>query len=129
MNELKRNVFTALVHNASTFLNCSIQAINRGLSNRNNKIIAIVNLQMALELAMKAKVVKHYGIRYIIQNLTAGTSDTEIQEKYNNNELKVKEFENMKNFLKSERMFDFEKLEYQYMNRFQTYRNKLVQRI
>lgn len=126
MSQLKANVFDALIRNASTFLNCSIRAINQGLSNRNNKIIAIVNLQMALELAMKAKIVENYGIGYIIQNLAEGTSDAEIQEKYENNDLRIKEFESIKNFLKANHMFDFEKTEYKYMSRFQTYRNKLV---
>lgn len=126
MSELKENVFDALIRNAATFLNCSIQAINQSLNKRNNKIIAIVNLQMALELAMKAKIVENYGVGCIIQNLAEGTSDAEIQEKYENNDLRVKEFESVKNFLKSKHMFDFEKTEYKYMDRFQLYRNKLV---
>ena len=126
MSELKQDVFDALIRNASTFLNCSICAINQGLSNRNHKIIAIVNLQMALELAMKATIIENYGIGHIIQNLPEGTSDVEIQRKYESNDLRIKEFESIKNFLKANRMFDFEKSEYKYMERFQLYRNKLV---
>lgn len=126
MNDIAKDIINALTKNATTFLNCSIQAINQGLQNYSNKVIAIVNLQMSLELAMKAKIVEDYGVQYIIQNPDASSSAADIQEKYERNELKIKEFDCLKNFLKSQRMFDFSKPEYQYMSRFQTYRNKLV---
>lgn len=120
------DIIDALTRNAAIFLNCAIQAINRGLHKYSNKVIAIVNLQMALELAMKAKIVDNYGVAYIVSNLDHNASDEDIKAKYKSNSLKIKEFESLKNFLKSEQMFDFEKPEYRYMERFQTYRNKLV---
>ena len=116
----------ALTRNAAVFLNCAIQAINRGLHIYANKVVAIVNLQMALELAMKAKIVENFGVTYIVSNLDSGATDDDVKAKYESNSLKIKEFESLKNFLKSEKMFDFEKPEYRYMERFQIFRNKLV---
>lgn len=126
MGELKDTVIKALFENALTFLNCSIQAINQGLSDRKNQIVSIVNLQMALELAMKAKVVEKYEVSHILQNLASGASDTEIRAKYESNDLKVKDFETIKNFLKSEGVFNFSKPDYRVIERFQLYRNRLV---
>lgn len=126
MKDITTRIKEALTKNASTFLNCSIQAINRGLDIYDNKIISIVNLQMALELAMKCKIIENYGVCSIFQGLSTGISDEEIEEKYEKNMLRIKEFENLKNFLKSQHLFDFESSEYKYMERFQVYRNKLV---
>lgn len=126
MTKIDKLILTALTRNAATFLNCSIKALNRGLADYGNKVIALVNLQMALELAMKAKIVERFGTAYIVQNLPAGATEGDIQSKYENNTLRIKEFDSLKNLLKANHMFGFERPEYAYMDRFQTYRNKLV---
>lgn len=126
MTTLDKIILTALTKNAATFLNCSINALNRGLADYGNKVIALVNLQMALELAMKAKVAERFGTAYIVHNLPEGATERDIQLKYENNTLRIKEFESLKNLLKAHHMFGFERPEYAYIDRFQTYRNRLV---
>jgi hypothetical protein len=81
---------------------------------------------MALELAIKATIVKTYGLVYILQNIDSSVTNDELEEMYIQNKLKTKEFDQLRNFMKTKNMFDFEKDEYAYMQRFQLYRNRLV---
>ena len=63
MTAFEQDIFKTLIKNAPVFLNCAIQAINSGLRFHHNQIVAIVNLQIALELAIKARLVEKYGGR------------------------------------------------------------------
>lgn len=126
MTHISREIHRSLIQNSTIFLDQSISAINSGLSRYNNKLIAIVNMQMALELALKAQLIKRIDIRNILHRDHATLTDDEIACKYENNTLKVKEFEQLKNYAKSNNMFDLAKLEYRYIEVFQEYRNQLV---
>lgn len=82
---------------------------------------------MAIELAIKMRITVDYGIKCILENVDNNISDDEVLEKYKNNLLMVKEFEALKNFLKSKKEYNlFFSEEYSYMERFLKYRNKLV---
>ena len=90
-------------------------------------LLAIVDIQMSLELAIKVRVAQDHGVTAILQHADAEISADELAQKYEKNSLRVKEFESLKNFLKSKREYNhILSGEYAYMDRFQKYRNKLV---
>ena len=116
--------------NAIAFTNCSVEHINRGVNINQNRVIAITTLQMALELSIKAVLIKEKGVYSIFTNIDIHTSESEIEQRYSENRLKTKEFENLKNLMKSDqslsKRFGFDGSRYKHMERFQIYRNKLV---
>ena len=123
LDSITKNIF----RNATIFLNDAIHHFNDGLDAKNNKMLTIVALQMSLELAVKYKIARDYGIRFIFERITDSTTDAEIIDAYNNNSLRVKEFDATKNFLKAKREENTAlSEEYAYMEKFQKYRNKLV---
>ena len=123
-------VIKSLFHNAIIFLNESIRYINRGVNNRRNMVLAIINMQIAIELALKASLTNYLGLKKILITKQACLSDESIKQLFENNNLKFKEFESLKNLTRtlqsSIEAFDFEKPQYQYMNRFQKYRNQIL---
>ena len=113
-----------LFRNAVIFIDSAIGYINKGLDNYVNMLQAIVNLQFAMELALKSSVVSCCGIRTILVSKQSCLSDSEIEELYVTNKLKIREYDEIKNFTKGrERLYNFERKEYQYMEMFQKYRN------
>lgn len=120
-------IILRLYQNASIFLNDAIIHLNKGVDSYSDMLLAVVDIQMSLELAIKVKIARDYGIATILENVDARMSTDELMQKYENNSLRVKEFESTKNFLKSNKNYNriFSK-EYVCMERFQRYRNKLV---
>ena len=113
-----------LFRNAVIFIDSAIGYINKGLDNYVNMLQAIVNLQFAMELALKSSVVSCCGIRTILVSKQSCLSDSEIEELYVTNKLKIREFDDIKNFTKGKKhLYNFERKEYQYMELFQKYRN------
>ncbi len=123
---IKSKIKTDMLKNATVFLNPAVRAINQGLNQYENLILAIVNLQIALELAIKAKVVEKCGIQIIVKNITNSENEKQLEEKYESNSITIRKFEEIKNYLKAHKIFPFEKVQYSYLERFQTYRNRLV---
>lgn len=119
---------SALFRNAIVFLNEAIHHFNLGINQYDNKILAIVDLQMSLELSIKFSIANNFSINDIFDEKSIkGLSEEEIISSYQSNKLKVKEFEQLKNFLKSDRYFCTEfSSDFSYMEKFQNYRNKLV---
>ena len=119
---------TALFRNAIVFLNEAIYRFNLGIDNYDNKVLSIVDLQMSLELAIKFTIANYRSASIIFEEKSvAGLSDEKILSLFQDNKLKVKEFEKLKNFLKGDSFFSSElSSEFSYMEKFQNYRNKLV---
>ncbi|MBQ8180390.1 MAG: hypothetical protein IJ010_00200 [Ruminococcus sp.] len=127
LRELQDRIYTDLFRNAVVFVNDSIAHFNRGINSYDNRILAVIELQMALEIAIKSCIIKDYGIRVIFEKVAPDCSDEQLFEDYKNNRLRVREFDGLKNYLKGKREYS-EKLseEFVYMEKFQNYRNKLV---
>ena len=68
---------------------------------------AIVNLQFAMELALKSSVVSYCGIRTVLVSKQSNLSDSEIEDLYSANKLKVREFDDIKNFTKGKSIYKF----------------------
>lgn len=125
MTEAK--IIDKLYQNASIFLNDAILHLNRGVDSYSDMLLAVVDIQMSLELAIKVRIAQDYGIAAILEKADAGTSMEDLMQKYEMNSLRVKEFESVKNFLKSKQSYnEIFSSEYSYMERFQKYRNRLV---
>ena len=125
-------IVNQLYRNSTVFLNDAISHLNKGMESYKDMVLAVVDIQMSLELAIKVRVAQDFGIRTILEKIHKDTpiEDTPIEEiiqKYESNSLRVKEFDALKNFLRSKR-YDYQRLqdEYTYMEKFQKYRNKLV---
>lgn len=64
-------------------------------------VLAIVNIQLAVELSMKASIVDFYGIRKVLIDKQVKMTDLEIEQLFRENKLKVREYDSLKNFLKA----------------------------
>ena len=121
---------TVLSKNAIMFLDEAVGFINLGIKERKNMILAIVNIQLAVELSMKASIVDFYGIRKVLIDTQVKMTDLEIEQLFRENKLKVREYDSLKNFLKANNKdgerYNFEKTQYKYMERFQNYRNQIL---
>lgn len=119
-----------LFQNAIFFLDEAISYINRGVSDRRNMILAIINMQISMELALKSSLATNFGLRTILVEKQANLSEKELQRLYEENNLKIKEYDSLKNFLKTPQgnieAYNFEKPQYKYMERFQKYRNRIL---
>ena len=73
-------------------------------------------MQFALELALKSSVTSQYGIRTILINKQKELKDSELEELYLANKLKVREYDDIKNYIKGKGyLFGFNRKEYKYM--------------
>ncbi len=119
-----------LFENAVIFLNEAVSFMNKGIIERKNMVLAIVNIQIAIELALKSSVTNFFGIRTVLIDKQAKLSDEEIERLFEENKIKLKEYESLKNFTKSKsstvELYNFEQEQYKYMERFQDYRNKIL---
>ena len=120
----------SLFQNAVIFLDEAIGYINRGVTDRRNMVLAIINMQIAMELALKSSLANLFGIRTILIEKQAKLSEEELQELFESNNMKIREYESLKNFLKTPEgnidALDFDKSQYKYMERFQRYRNQIL---
>lgn len=94
-----------LFRNAVIFIDSAIGYINKGLDSYVNMLQAIVNLQFAMELALKSSVVSYCGIRTVLVSKQSNLSDSEIEDLYSANKLKVREFDDIKNFTKEKSIY------------------------
>ncbi|MFR2579066.1 MAG: hypothetical protein ACLT1J_09830 [Mediterraneibacter gnavus] len=83
----------SLFRNAVIFLDSAIKYFNEGLDYHANMVQSIVNLQFALELALKSLVTSQYGIRTILINKQKELKDSELEELYLANKLLRKQSE------------------------------------
>lgn len=122
------DIKNALFNNSTIFLNAAVSYLNRGIdANMSHKILSIVNTQMAVEAALKYYIISRFGIRTILNSKYSSLSDDDIEKDYYSNKLKIKEFDTIKNFLKSTHNdLRFDSTKHKYLERFQNYRNKIV---
>ncbi|WP_204792264.1 hypothetical protein, partial [Oscillibacter sp. CU971] len=105
-SKIEEKIIMKLYQNASIFLNDAIIHLNKGIDSYSDMLLAIVDIQMSLELAIKVRVAQDHGVTAILQHADAEISADELAQKYEKNSLRVKEFESLKNFLKSKREYN-----------------------
>ena len=129
MTDFEWTLHHAVEHNSLLFLE---EGVKRLVGEANHgeidaMILACTNIQIALELAMRAYILKNRGLGFIIEKKQKDSNtDEEIEKLYAENRLKLIEFETMKNQLKEKNVSNFKKEDFQIIDEFQMYRNKLV---
>ena len=129
MNDFERKLYHTVVHNSLLFLE---DGLKRLITDGNNDlgdtiVLSCTSIQISLELAMRAYILRNKGLEFIIvKKQKDNNTDEEIEKLYAENRLKVIEFEALKNQLKEKDASVFTKEDYQIIDDFQTYRNKLM---
>ncbi len=113
--------------NFFVFLNSSIEALNRGMGEYGNAILATVNIQLALELLLKLAVCKKEGINVILNTKQAALTDEEKEKLYRANKLKFRDYSDVKNHIKANRKkYWLNTDEFDLLDKFLDYRNKIL---
>ena len=126
MNNFEQKLYDSLVHNSILFLDKGARELVQNDCNslQDTIVLSCAHIQISLELAMRAYMIRVRGINAILDRKQQGLSMTEIETHYYDNSLKVVEFDCIKNQLKSCSLFNSE--EFKIIDSFQMYRNKLV---
>lgn len=132
MTDFEVKVFEAVTDNSFLFLK---EALGRLLKRDVDRFKVIdkellpltyAELQISLELALRAVAIRRLGIAEILTDDQKKLSEEEIVKHYENKTLKVDDFDKLKNNLKKHNLTSLSKSEYKEIDRFQKYRNKIV---
>ena len=129
MTDFERTLHQTVEHNSLLFLEEGVQRLIGGTENceMDDMVLACTNIQIALELAMRAYILRNKGLRFILARKQQELeNEHELEKLYMENKLKVIEFDSMKNLLKGKDASVFKKEDFQIIEDFQMYRNKLV---
>lgn len=129
MTDLERTLHHTVEHNSLLFLEEGVKRlIGEGKHYETDAmVLACTNIQIALELAMRAYILRKKGLEFIVdKKQKVNNTEEELERLYAENRLKVIEFDAMKNQLKGKDESVFKKEDFQIIDDFQTYRNKLV---
>lgn len=124
--------YNATSSNSNLFLKKAINQLTKGdidePVDKEDAILSSIYIQLSLELAIKAIIIKKAGIAFILDKSKHNTdSKEELLKKFNNNNIKVKDFDSLKNYVKGNKnIFNLEKNAISYIDKFQNIRNKLV---
>lgn len=129
MNPFEHRLYNIVVHNSLLFLEDGVKRMveNNEHSLKDTLVLSCSNIQIALELAMRAYILRVKGLDSIIDRKQQGKYTDEEKEKlYLDNKLKVIEFDGLKNQLKGKEFNVFKKEDFAIIDEFQTLRNKMV---
>lgn len=129
MNTFERKLYKTVVHNSLLFLEVGVKRLigNEKNSLEDTLVLSCSDIQISLELAMRAYVFREKGLESILDRKQQGKySDEEKVSLYLGNDLKVIEFEGLKNQLKGKEFSVFKKEDFAIIDKFQTLRNKMV---
>ena len=107
MTPFEKKIYDTLINSAFLFLSETLKRLldrdpdGGGKMDTNLITLTCAELQISLELAIRATLVHSFGIRSILKDNQAKLSESEIEALYGKNALKVTEFDKQKNYLKS----------------------------
>ena len=96
MNDFENMLYSTVVHNSLLLLEEGVKSIigDGGKFTTDSMVLACTNIQIALELAMRAYILRNKGLEYIIDKKQKKEhTDDEIEKLYASNQLKVIEFD------------------------------------
>lgn len=133
MTVYQRKIYDAIFGNAILFLKRGINEVllhndyNDTALNRETGIIATLFIQMSIELAIKAYLVKEEGVKSILMDKYNSNTDEEIYNLFTNNSLHTRQYNNLKDILSSnQRIISLTDNDCEHLDQFQKYRNNLV---
>ena len=131
--EFEKEAYKRLIENSKVFLKDGIERlVNKDNGNddyieHNLLTLTCTSFQISIELAIKALIIERAGIRFILNKKQRELSDNEIEALFKDNNLKTLDFEAQKNFIKRKNYIsDFSKDEFEIIDEFQVYRNRIV---
>lgn len=132
MTAFEQKIFDAVTDNAFLFLKEALGRLLERDAKGSGKIekelltLTCAELQIALELAVRAVVIRKDGIKGVLKIDQKELGEADIIRHYQNKTLKVEDFEKLKNHLKKHGGTSLKKKEFDEIERFQLYRNKIV---
>ncbi len=130
MNKFEDTLFQTVKHNSLLFLEDGVKRIidYGGKELYDIIVLSCPSIQISLELAMKAFVLREKGVRFLVKRNKKGVeyTDEEIEKIYNEKRLLVKGFDDIKKQINRMGNTKLRKEDYEIIEDFQNYRNKLV---
>lgn len=132
MTLFEKKIYDTLINNAFLFLSETLNRLldsdpkGEGRMDVNLITLTCAELQISLELAIRATLIKSKGLKCILKSDQSGLPEEKIKVLYSQNLLKVTEFDKQKKYLKSQNISRLSKEEFKEIDRFQVYRNKIV---
>lgn len=130
--EFERCIYRSVVHNAALFLKEGVKILFRDKDfskssiDTDDFILAVSHIQMAMELAAKSYILYYKGLKYVVHNSQENLTIEELQQLYENNRLKVQDFDAVIKQLNGLGLnLTLSKSKRKMIESFQTYRNKL----
>lgn len=126
-------IYKTVYSNAVLYIRRAIKEITSSQNNLDDVfdnetgIISSLFCQMSIELSLKAFLIKETGIKTVIEQRDANKHDSEIWNLFNNNNLHTKSYNDLKGvIIKRKDLIWFQDVHKNYLNKFQTNRNRLV---
>lgn len=133
MNEQENKIFNTVYNNAILFLKRGIAEILEHNDKDDSPlkfetgIVCTLFIQMSIELALKAFLVKEKGVKSILEVRYQRKTDMQILSEFENNTLHTKKYNDLKQILiNNETLSWFNETSYSHLEQFQQFRNKLV---
>lgn len=126
---LTQQIYHQIIHNATLYLREGVEKLldDKPRNVKDNMVLACSNIQIALELSMRAFLLRTKGWDSILDKKQQGKyTEAELESLYLSLQMKVIEFDSMKKQLKGKGVISLVKDDFEYIDRFQTLRNKLV---
>lgn len=127
--DFTHRIYRQIVHNATLYLREGVEKLmeESPKSMKDNMVLACSNIQIALELSMRAFLLRTKSWDSILDKKQQERyTIAELESLYTSLQMKVVEFDNMKKQLKGKGVIALDKDDFEYIDRFQTLRNKLV---
>lgn len=124
-----QQIYHQIIHNATLYLREGVEKLleDKPKSMRDSMVLACSNIQIALELSMRAFLLRTKGWDSILDKKQQGNyTEAELESLYLSLQMKVVEFDSMKKQLKGKSVISLVKDDFEYIDRFHTLRNKLV---
>lgn len=131
MTTFEKKIYDSCIGNSLLFLKETLgrlmnQDTAQSAIDKDLLTLSCAELQISLELAIRAAVIHHAGIAYVLKPDQKKLTEERIIEHYTDNTIKVEDFDMQKNLLKSRGCTSLHKEDFKTIDRFQRYRNKIV---
>lgn len=123
-DKLQRNAITFLKDGLNRLVSSDTES---DVINEELLILTCTSLQISIELATKALIIKKLGFRCILNPKQRKLTDRALILHFQDNKIRTLDFDVQKNLVKSKNLIeDFSKEEFKIIEKFQQYRNKIV---
>lgn len=128
MNTEIKQIYDKIYGNAVMFLRRAIkELINKqgDVLEREQAVVSCIFIQMAVELGLKAYLIKTKSLESILQGRHKNQFPQDLYRSFESGDLKTKTFEELKRIIVAEGQL-FDQTQIDYINQFQRYRNQAV---